>query len=380
MTALESLSSRLPPVFCPIAPAIHANVEDVESEAVAWIDRTHLYATARERAWMIGSNSAEWCARLMPDGVQERLQILAEWTYWGFFFDDQRCDSEPYCNRPGHLAELAGKLVRSLEGPPRRLPAATDPFIVALQDLHARFWDLASPVQLRRWIDGHRHWLSSVVWQNSYNERGVIASLDEYLTFRGPATAGPVVVGASDFVDGYELPERDCQDPAVRALTEMTCVIGGIDNDLQSWSKERRLQHSGQNIISVLAHQYGSTPESALATAVALRNDIMDLFLTLTEQTAARAGAELRRYLAGLGHTIRGNLDWGRAVPRYTADDDQEANPVIQRHREQMLSTAFTRTTEAPRLSELSSIAWWCAQARAGQSSLRLPNQVPGRL
>lgn len=366
MTTLESLSSRLPPVFCPIAPAIHANVADIESEAVAWIDRAQLYSTARERAWMVGSNSAEWCARLMPDGVTERLQILAEWTYWGFFFDDQRCDSEPYCSRPGHLAELAGKLVRSLEGPPRQLPGATDPFIVALQDLHARFWELASPIQLRRWIDGHRHWLSSVVWQNSYNERGVVANLDEYLTFRGPATAGPVVVGASDFVDGYELPERDCQDPAVRALTEMTCVIGGIDNDLQSWSKERRLQQSGQNIISVLAHQYRLAPESALATAVALRNHIMDLFLRLTEQTAARAGEELRRYLADLGHTIRGNLDWGRAVPRYTADDGQETNPVIQRHREQLLSEAFTPATGAPRLSELPSIAWWCDQAEAG--------------
>jgi terpene synthase-like protein len=175
---------------------------------------------------------------------------------------------------------------------------------------------------------------------------------------------------APDFVDGYELPERDCQDPAVRALTEMTCVIGGIDNDLQSWSKERRLQQSGQNIIVVLAHHYGSTPESALPTAVALRNQIMDLFLRLTEQTAVRASEELHRYLDDLGHTIRGNLDWGRAVPRYTADDGHEMNPAVQRHREQMLSAAFTPGAGAPRLSELPSIAWWCSQVEAG-SGLR---------
>jgi Terpene synthase family 2, C-terminal metal binding len=361
MTTLESLSSRLPPVFCPIAPAIHANIEAIESKALAWIDRTHLYANTSERAWMIGSNSAEWCARLMPNGVEERIQILVEWTYWGFFFDDQRCDSEPYCSQPGRLAELAGNLVRSLEGPPRELPASADPFIVVLQDLHGRLSALASPTQLRRWIDGHRHWLGSVVWQNSYNERGIVATLDEYLTFRGPATAGPVVVGLSDFVNGYELPEHTCQDPAVRALTEMTCLIGGIDNDLQSWSKEQRLQQSGQNIISVLAQHSGDTPETALTAAVALRNRIMQLFLGLSRQVADQANDELHRYLADLAHTIRGNLDWGLAVPRYTGRPGPEANPILQRNREQLLSAAPTATT-AVDLSDIPSIAWWWRQ------------------
>jgi hypothetical protein len=361
MTTLESLSSRLPAVLCPIAPAIHPNVEAIESRAVAWIDRTHLYRTSRERAWMIGSNSAEWCARLMPDAVEERLQILTEWTYWGFFFDDQRCDSEPYCSQPGQLAELAGRLVRSLEGPPRQLPASTDPFIVVLQDLHGRLTDLVSPIQLRRWIDGHRHWLASVVWQNSYNERGLVATLDEYLAFRGPATAGPVVVGLSDFAGGYELSEHACQHPAVRALTEMTCLIGGIDNDLQSWSKEQRLQQSGQNVIAVLAHHYGNSAEAALGAAVALRNRIMQLFLTLSRQVAEGASEDLQRYIADLGHVIRGNLDWGRKVPRYTAQPEHDADPIRAQDREQSLSAA-SEPADAADLADIPSIAWWWNQ------------------
>jgi Terpene synthase family 2, C-terminal metal binding len=358
MTALESLDSRLPPVLCPIEPAIHADIDAIESGAVAWIDRMHLYASARERAWMIGSNSAEWCARLMPDGIAERVQILTEWTYWGFFFDDKRCDSEPYCSQPGRLAELAGKLVRSLEGPARQLPASADPFIVALQEVHGRFRALASPIQLRRWIDGHRHWLASVVWQNSYNERGIVATLDEYLAFRGPATAGPVVVGASDFVNGYELPEDACQDPAIRALTEMTCLIGGIDNDLQSWSKEQRLNQSGQNIIAVLAHQYGYTQEAALSAAVSLRNQIMQLFLGLSRHVADEASGELQQYVADLGHTIRGNLDWGRAVPRYTGQPGRAAESLVHGDRVQHLSSAATLTASVE-FSDIASIAWW---------------------
>lgn len=362
MTTPESLGTRLPSVLCPVAPAIHPSVAAIEARAISWIDRTRLYSTSTERAWMVGSNSAEWCARLMPDAVQERLQILTEWTYWGFFFDDQRCDSEPYCSRPGHLAELAGRLVRSLEGPPRRLPASADPFIVALQDLHRRLTAMATPVQLRRWIDGHRHWLASVVWQNSYNERGVVAPLDAYLAFRGPATAGPVIVGLSDFANGYELSEQACQDPAVRALTEMTCLVGGIDNDLQSWSKERQLQQSGQNIITVLAHHLGCLPEVALTRAVLLRNQIMQLFLRLSGRAAEGASQEARRYIAGLGHVIRGNLDWGRAVPRYTAQPDPVSGIVLGREREQSLS-GVCQTTEVPDLAALPSVAWWWSLA-----------------
>jgi Terpene synthase family 2, C-terminal metal binding len=355
---LESLSTSLPSVLCPVAATIHPNVTAIEARAISWIDRTVLYSTSAERAWMIGSNSAEWCARLMPDAIEERLQILAEWTYWGFFFDDKRCDSEPYCSQPGRLAELAGSLVRSLEGPPREPPAAADPFIVALQDLHRRFTALASALQLRRWIDGHRHWLASVVWQNSYNERGIVASLDEYLAFRGPATAGPVIVGLSDFAGGYELQEDAVQDPAVRALTEMTCLIGGIDNDLQSWSKERQLQQSGQNVIAVLARHHGCSPEEALLRAVVLRNQIMQLFLRLRGRAAERAGEESRRYLSGLGHVIRGNLDWGRAVPRYTAQPSPDAGALLSREREQSLRDTAS-PTEIPDLSDMPSVAWW---------------------
>jgi hypothetical protein len=370
MTTLESLSSRLPSVLCPVAPAIHPSVAAIESRAISWIDRTHLYSSSRERAWMIATNSAEWCARLMPGAVEERLQILTDWTYWGFFFDDQRCDGQPYCSRPGLLAELAGRLVRSIEGPPRKLPDSADPFIVALQDLHGRLTALASPLQLRRWIDGHRHWLASVVWLNSYNERGTVAPLDEYLASRGPAVAGPIVVSLSDFANGYELPEETYQDPVIRALSEMTWLIGGIDNDLQSWPKEQRLEESGQNIIAVVAHHFGCSPEAALAKAVALRNQIMQLFLLLSGQAAEGASEEAQRYLADLSHVIRGNLDWGRGVPRYTTQPCGDFESDLAREREQLLSDT-TVGTEAPDTTALPSIAWWWSQ---------LTPRIPGRI
>ncbi len=358
MTTLESLSSRLPTVLCPVAPAIHPGATAIESRAISWIDRTRLYASDAERAWMIATRSAEWCARLMPDAVEERLQILTDWTYWGFFFDDQRCDQEPYCRQPGLLAELAGALVRSLEGPVRTLPGSADPFMVALQELHGRFTALASPIQLRRWIDGHRHWLASVIWLNSYNERGVVAPLNEYLAARGPAVAGPIVVALSDFANDYELPEAACQSPAIRALSEMTWLIGGIDNDIQSWPKEHRLKESGQNIIAAIADQFGCSPGTALAKTVALRNRIMQRFLELSDLAAERASEESQRYIADLGHVIRGNLDWGRGVPRYLTQVGGDTQATMAREREQLLSDA-TVTTEAPDLADIPSISWW---------------------
>jgi hypothetical protein len=131
------------------------------------------------------------------------------------------------------------------------------------------------------------------------------------------SSGGPPTLAMLEIATAAEVPAREMDSPAVRALTEMAILVAAWDNDLHSYRKERWEGHTDQNIITVLAHHEGWTDEEAMVRAVGMRDRVLTRFLRLREDTRRSAGEELRQYLECLGHAIRGNIDWALKVPRY---------------------------------------------------------------
>lgn len=94
---------ELTPVFCPFESAIQPRVRQVEKRAVEWIGDSGMCATERERAWTVATHSADFFARFAPVADEDRLLTAALWVYWGFAFDDARCDSGPLSGRPAQF-------------------------------------------------------------------------------------------------------------------------------------------------------------------------------------------------------------------------------------------------------------------------------------
>ncbi|WP_438296214.1 terpene synthase family protein [Streptomyces sp. HUAS TT7] len=363
-SAVISVSPKLPPVFCPIPPAINPCAAAVHDQAVRWLGRQGLGRTGRDRATVLDSRGAAWVSRLVPHARQDRVLLMAQWVYWGFLFDDHQCDTEPYGSDLARFVELVSRLTESLVRPGDAGP--DDPFASALRSLLSDLGTPATPAQRRRWVDGHRHWLDAVAWQNSYSQRGTVAPLDDFLVFRRATTGLPVVMAMFDFADGDELTDTMLQDPGVLALTEMARLIIGLDNDLQSYGKETCLGEVGQNIFTVLAVHTGATaPGETIGAAVLLRDQVMVAFLSLSRRVAAEAAdPALRRYVDNLGHAVRGNLDWGLAVPRYLKAPGW-------RDRTQAITTTLPTPVTPAGLSELPSIAWWWDQLAAHPAAPR---------
>ena len=321
-----------PPFFCPIPAAVHPAVEEIEVKAIEWLDQVRLHRTDRERARLVGTNSAEFYARFAPHGVPANILTAALWVYWGFAFDDARCDSGPYSANPSAFLALAGQVQRAMEV---AVPPA-EPYAAALHDISTRMRTQVTATVFRRFVGAHQHWLYCVAWQIGNRAAGRMPTVQEYLTMRIGSAGGPPTIELLEIANGIEVPPREMDSPGVRALTDMAQLIASLDNDLHSFRKELTEDQTDQNIISVLCHHDGLSLAAAVDAAVSIRDRIMLRFLELRDQVRVTAGEELRTYLDGLGHAIRGNIDWAGSVPRYSgggplrveiSDEPYDTNP-----------------------------------------------------
>jgi hypothetical protein len=347
-----------PLFYCPIESAVHPAAEETERRALAWLDGSGLSRTRAERARHAGTRSADFYARFAPRADPDLLWIAACWVYWGFAFDDARCDEGPFAADPAAFATMAFPVQRALEVPGRLRHA--DPYAAALHEIGELFRAAAGPVQNRRFHHAHRAWLTGVQWQVANRAEGRMPDLDAYLGMRLHAAGGGPTYAMLEMVNGLEVPAREMDSPAVRALTEMAMMVASLDNDHHSRERETGRRQTEQNIVNVLVRHHGCTPGQAVEEAVALRDAVLERFLGLRAQVVPRAGAALRHYLTDLGHGIRGNLEWAMRVPRYLCPDGTAPVPSARPSGEQ----ATVRWAEAPRTGRqdprrLPSIAWW---------------------
>ncbi|WP_199828827.1 terpene synthase family protein [Streptomyces sp. NRRL B-24085] len=262
----------------------------------------------------MATHSADFYARFAPVADEDRLLAAALWVYWGFGFDDARCDSGPLSGRPAQFNALAGQVQRACETDSAR---PDDRYARALQDIMRRIRSFTPPTQVSRFVHAHRAWLSGVAWQIGNQAVGRMPELDEFLSMRLLAAGGHPTFALLEIATGGDLSDRELYRPAVQALTEMAIMVASLDNDRHSLHKEMSRGHADQNIYTVLMAQRALPLQQAVHEANALRDRILVRFLQLHDRVRPTAGTELARYLQGLRHGMRGNNEWGMRVPRY---------------------------------------------------------------
>jgi len=347
----------LRPFHCPFPSAIHPEADAIERHCVEWIDRFELYGSAAQRERLICTRAAEVYARALPTAPAERVADVAKWLYWGFATDDLYYDNGPTSRRAADFLALGAPLVRISEEP-RAAFAFELPYNAALRDLAAAILRHATPAQRIEWAHTARGWFFGMAWDVANAERGVPPSLNEYLAVRMLTGGFASWLATLNIANGVELTPAQAASGRVRAMVEAWSTFCLLLNDLMSFAKEARNADNSSNVVSVLAHERGCAPAEAIVEAQALTDRIATLFLALHGPLAAEAeacdDAMMRGFLASLGHTWRGVLEWGFNTPRYTTGGDPDAPPL----------QTFPGWAEAPtdaRLEPLSypSIAWW---------------------
>ncbi|MFF3319571.1 hypothetical protein ACFYV5_29240 [Streptomyces sp. NPDC003035] len=342
-----------PLIYCPLESAIHPRSRRIEAQAEEWVRDSGMCASERETAWVVATHSTDFYARFAPVADDERLLATSLWVYFGFAFDDARCDNGPLSSRPAEFNVLAGLVQRAVEA-----PSADDRgerYVRPLQDIVGRFRSFGTPAQVRRFVAAHRAWLSGVAWQIGNQASGRMPDLDEFLAMRLLAAGGEPTFAMLELATGLEVPGNELHRPAVRALTEMAILVAALDNDRHSLRKEMSRGHTDQNIYSVLMHHRGMAVAEAVEEANRIRDRVLVRFMALHDRVRPTAGVELASYLQGLRHGIRGNAEWGLQVPRYVSlgrvPDPMEAAPLAWA--EEPSDAAPEPVPGAP------TVAWW---------------------
>jgi hypothetical protein len=339
---------RIPPIYCPIEPAVHPEADLIEKRAIEWIDQfADVDQTQRNR--LVQSRSAEFFARSTPTGVTDRVLAAAEWTYIAFLLDDHFDSGSPSDRLDAFLA-IGPRIPNVLESPGSSTPEG--PGLFALRDIGARFRVWGTPGQMRRFVDAHRTWLLGVAGEIEAFRRGGSPNLAESTSTRLCSDGAPVLTAMLELVNAIDLPEPESSAYSVRALTEITWLLLGWDNDLYSRLKETQGGAACQNLVEVLRHERHLTTEDALIEAVALRDRCMVLFLRLSDRTRRGASTELHAYLDALGQIIRANNDWGFHAPRYTT---ALGSGFGARRAEYSQKPSVSREDPVP----VPAIAWW---------------------
>jgi terpene synthase-like protein len=370
MTSTDSVMTEpvicfdIPAIYCPFPLVMHPKVDELGKAGMEFMTRYGFCGTERQMQMVVGTDSNLFYASISPDGLEERMQVAVDWCYLMFAFDDLRCDMGEISERPGEFAEVANRLLRTLEAPDSGA-MGNDVFAAPVRDIAQRVHAMGSPTQVRRWIDGHYMWFLGVLWEIAWRASRTMPRLDDYLHARLRYCAGAPTTAWIEFVNAIDLPGREMNASRVRALTEMTWMIAALDDDLVSYGKDlwytrrasahREKTQSSPNIIDVIVAQEHYSLAEAATSAVALRDCITSRFLEVREQLlGSEVSPMLVRYVTDLGNLLRGNVEYGITARRYSNPDGATPGAI------QMtcpLADSPSRARFMP--SAIPSLRWW---------------------
>ncbi|MGW6985344.1 terpene synthase family protein [Streptomyces sp. NPDC054932] len=352
------LGRRLPPFYCPLErDLVHPEAKRVADRAVEWLDAFGVYPDPVERAWGLATHSADFSCRIIPGGNVEALVLFSEWNYWANAVDDWQ-DSGSEEVGTAAVVEHGARLLRTIEDPGASV-LPDGPMTRALLDLVHRTHAMLAPYELRRFVEGTRDWLLGAAWRAARAEAGSMPGLNDFVAMGPLANGTRFSLTWSDVARG-DRPAADVLcSPAVTVLTDAAGFVVSADNDLFSYDKDDHLEPREVNLVNVLAQQECCSPAEAVPLAVALRDRVMVLFLTLRAQLEEDgADGELRRHLAALGHYVAGSITWQSRAPRYASPRNRYELPLVEAGFEVRFADAPAAAgAEPPDLPALAS--WW---------------------
>jgi hypothetical protein len=352
-TARSRVVNTLPPVYCPIEPAVHPDARLINQRAIEWMNIRGFCNNNHLRARLERADIGGLAGRLFPEGSTMAVEVLAKYHLWGFAFDD--LIENLAANQLVRVVDEHGRLMRMLDVPPRVMRDG-DPHAVSFREIYEWFAQLASPAVLRRWIGQTRVFQAGVVWGCVYRYVDAIPNPDSTTIIRmQDAGGGGYGTGLVELAGGFEMPEEELTRDDVQVLTDITHVLLAWDNDIYSYSAEVANEVEQINLVTALAVHGSPTTHQALTQAIQMRNRAMWCYLEHRKRLRSPEDRSTRRYLQGLDHLLRGNLDWGIGLTRRYDTTDPTA-PTLALHEEPATQIDGCNLTEP---IELPSIRWW---------------------
>jgi hypothetical protein len=269
-------------------------------------------------------------ARAFPTAISRGLQLVADWTLLFCVLDDYIEKLDTADEVAAYLQHLLDVFRADIAG------SCEDPFAAGMLDLRQRLLALASPIHFERFADRLEELFAGNVAEAQDRDRAQIPDVASYMQLREVTIGLQVMFALSELLEGFSLPERVREHPALRRLATRTSKIVGWANDLFTYEKEI-IQGELHNLVLVLMNEHRMSIAEAVAAAVRLHDDEVRGFLKEVDQLPSfgMADASVQRFVEMLRCWIRGHLDWAHETGRYRPFDEpagEQAGRSEDRH------------------------------------------------
>ncbi|MEO3755645.1 terpene cyclase [Streptomyces sp. B6B3] len=276
-----------------------------------WIDEAGLADDEEVRRLLRRADPELTTARYFPAADPELFVYLARLMAWIFVnddqFDDGRLGRDPALCRSAVAARLG-----VLDGVPA--PGVMER---ALAELWSRLPEGRSPGWYATLRHDLRAFLGTYTVECEERHAGRVPPLDAYLAHRRDTAGTRWCAVLMEVAVGVDLPDEVRRLPAYRALKDAAAGHCGLFNDIHSIGKERASEQI-HNAVRLLMHHQGRPLDAALR----LVNDMATGCVGAFEEAALalpRTDA-VDRWVTGVRHLVRGNVDWHFESERYRGD------------------------------------------------------------
>ncbi|MFS2220987.1 terpene synthase family protein [Pantoea sp. B65] len=291
--------------------------------ALAWLRFTALVDAANETEQLQQFITfGDLAARTYPDVGAAELEQIINWINWLFILDDQLdepCDPSGADNALAMLTHLR-QVIKSDGG-----ATACRPLETAWQMLWQKLSAGMGQHAQQRFLLTIEQYLISLQQEITITAEGYIPDLLTFAEIRRNSGAAKTTLSINEYAYHRELPPAFCDSELYQIMTDATCDVIGMTNDIWSYAKE--IAHPANNsYVVIFAHQTGCDITAAMILVNHLITSRVKCFLRARTKLPAflhqlkLSAADrkfIQRYIAGMEHWMRGNLEWSAATPRY---------------------------------------------------------------
>ncbi|MCC2277726.1 hypothetical protein LKL35_20215 [Streptomyces sp. ET3-23] len=300
-------------LWCPFVPAISPDAAQARAHTLAWLTRAGIITSAPQRAYVDAMRLDLYAARVAPALRGPQLDLFCDWIVFTTQLDDHLDSNDPAAIHP---------LVRQLVGvldhdDPDRASAAEDPFVTAFGELWRQCGHIPQPWR-RQLADGWAQWIEAYLTEAGWRQARLWPSLARYrYTVRTTSAALPFTL-LSELLSGIWLPDRVLNSAALNALRVVVPDHTMAVNDVFGAPREA-LTGDHLNAVFITEREYRCTRDQAVAMTIDYANAAIRHFLRLVDalprtcddlRLTAAERESVRRWVSGLQHWLRGNLDW----------------------------------------------------------------------
>ncbi|KAF8907339.1 isoprenoid synthase domain-containing protein [Gymnopilus junonius] len=332
---------RLPNLLatCPLKDATNPYYRQASAESRAWINSYDIF-TDRKRAFFVQGVNELLCSHVYWYADCEQLRTTCDFVNLLFVVDEVSDEQN------GLDAAATGQIFLKA----MQYPDWDDDSILAkiTKEFRARFLGRAGPRNVRRFIELCDKYTQCVAVEAELRERNKVADLASFVSLRRYNSAVLLCFALVEYILGIDLDDEVYEDEAFLEAYWAACDHVCWANDVYSYDMEQSKGISGNNIVTVLMQENGTSLQDT-ADQIGVRcGEFVNTYLSAKKRLAPSLGADAARFIEAIGSWMIGNLEWSFETVRYFGSrhlEVKETGIVILRPRE-VSNDSFSESDE----------------------------------